>query len=67
MQPTAAEVVEQLRADRRLGPLIVDSLYLHAVPVRNGELDPPLPSAIRKALAEAGTDRLWSHQVEGTL
>jgi DEAD/DEAH box helicase domain-containing protein len=65
MQPSAAEVVEQLRSDRRLGPLIVDSLFLRAVPVRNGELDPPLPSAIRQALAEAGTSHLWSHQVEG--
>ncbi|MEE9561610.1 MAG: DEAD/DEAH box helicase, partial [Thermoanaerobaculia bacterium] len=65
MQPSAAEVVEQLRSDRRLGPLIVDSLYLPAVPVRTGGLDPPLPAPLRQALVGAGTEHLWSHQVEG--
>jgi DEAD/DEAH box helicase domain-containing protein len=65
MQPPAAEVVAQLRDDRRLGPLIVDSLYLPAVPVRSGRLDPPLPAPLRHALVGAGTEHLWSHQVEG--
>ncbi|TNF74205.1 MAG: DEAD/DEAH box helicase [Acidobacteria bacterium] len=65
MQPPAAEVVAQLREDRRLGPLIVDSLYLPAVPVCTGALDPPLPLPLRQALVGAGTEHLWSHQVEG--
>ncbi|MGB3565504.1 MAG: DEAD/DEAH box helicase, partial [Thermoanaerobaculia bacterium] len=65
MPPSAAEVVEQLRSDRRLGPLIVDSLFLPAVPVRTGRLDPPLPLPLRQALVGAGTEHLWSHQVEG--
>ncbi|MDX1503032.1 MAG: DEAD/DEAH box helicase [Thermoanaerobaculia bacterium] len=59
------DLVERLRRDDRLGPQIVEALYLPAVAARFGDLDPPLPAPLAAALAEAGATRLWSHQAEG--
>ena len=65
MVRSVAEVVEELRSDRRLAHQVVDSLYLEPAEARFGALSPPLPKAIAEALANQGIQQLWTHQVEG--
>jgi DEAD/DEAH box helicase domain-containing protein len=55
-------LVEELQADPELGPQIVHTATLDPSLERWGELDPPLPPALSRALAESGVQRLWSHQ-----
>ncbi len=65
MRVEAAEVVAELRKDRRFGSQLVESLYLPPVGSQFAELDPPLPESIGGALAQLGVPRLWQHQIEG--
>ena len=65
MRLEAAEVVAELKSNRRIGSQLVESLYLSPVGSRFAQLDPPLPESIRVALAQQGVPRLWQHQVEG--
>ncbi len=65
MALSVEQVVEKLRADRRLGHQLVDSLYLEAVEPQYGSLSPPLAEPIAGALADQGIQRLWTHQVAG--
>ena len=64
-------LVEELRADGRLGRQLVYSTFLPAAETRFGELDPALPAPLARALSRtlsAAPDqepRLWSHQAEG--
>jgi DEAD/DEAH box helicase domain-containing protein len=62
---TLGGLVEELRQDPRLGSQIVHTAFLPPQPERFGELDPPLPAALARALARGGVSRLWSHQAEG--
>jgi DEAD/DEAH box helicase domain-containing protein len=57
--------VEDLHADAKLGPQILYSTYLPGHEAVYGELDPPLPEPISRALGKGGVPRLWSHQAEG--
>jgi DEAD/DEAH box helicase domain-containing protein len=65
MSPPVTALVEELRTDARLAAEVVHSAYLPPAESRWGELDPPLPGALTRALAAAGAPRLWSHQAEG--
>ena len=58
------DLVERVRVDRGLGPQLVETLHLPATESRFGELETPLPGELQAALARAGVERLWSHQVE---
>ena len=60
-----AEVVEQLRSNRRLAHQVADTLYLEAAEPQYGALNPALPDPIAAALAAQGIRKLWSHQVAG--
>jgi DEAD/DEAH box helicase domain-containing protein len=62
---SVADVVKELRSNRRLAHQVVDNLYLEASEPRFGTLNPPLPKAIAAALAKQGIDELWTHQVDG--
>ncbi len=57
----------ELSADAKLGPEIAHAAFLPAAEERFGELDPPPPAPLARALATRGVGRLWSHQVEGIL
>ena len=65
MRVEAAEVVEELKRDQKIGSQLIDTLYLSPVGSRFASLEPPLGGAIKSALAEQGVPRLWQHQVEG--
>ncbi len=65
MVVSVAEVVEQLRSNRRLAHQVADTLYLEAAEPRYGALSPPLPDPIAGALAAQGIQQLWTHQVAG--
>src|SRR5581483_4429136 len=56
---------EALRRHPRLGRELAHVERLPAEAPRFGELEPPLPAALRDALAASGAGRLWSHQVDG--
>jgi DEAD/DEAH box helicase domain-containing protein len=58
-------LVDDLRADAKLGDQILYSTYLPGSEVVYGELDPPLPAPIARALGQGGVPRLWRHQAEG--
>ena len=60
-----APLVEDLGLDARLGPQLLYTAHLPASEAVYGELDPPLPEPIARALGSGGVPRLWSHQVEG--
>ncbi|HTQ78658.1 MAG TPA: DEAD/DEAH box helicase, partial [Thermoanaerobaculia bacterium] len=49
----------------RLGRQLVYSTSMPSTPARYGELDPPLPAPLTRALSRSGVERLWSHQAEG--
>ncbi|HYG64544.1 MAG TPA: DEAD/DEAH box helicase, partial [Thermoanaerobaculia bacterium] len=57
--------MNELRQDAKLAPQLVHSAYLPGSPSQWGELDPPLPEPIARALGRGGVPRLWSHQAEG--
>lgn len=59
-------LIDELRRDGRLGRQLVHWAYLPAQEARYGDVDPPLPEAVARALADGGVTRLWSHQAEGT-
>jgi DEAD/DEAH box helicase domain-containing protein len=65
MDPSAGDTVGRLEADRRIGPQLVERLFLPAVAARFGEPDPALDPALSEALAAKGAHPLWRHQVEG--
>jgi DEAD/DEAH box helicase domain-containing protein len=58
-------LIDELRLDARLGKQLLYSTHLPGGEERYGELDPPLPEAIARALGRGGVPRLWSHQAEG--
>src|SRR6185295_12026835 len=58
-------LVDDLRADAKLGDQILYSTYLPGSEVAYGELEPPLPAPIARALGQGGVPRLWTHQAEG--
>ncbi|HEX2224080.1 MAG TPA: DEAD/DEAH box helicase, partial [Thermoanaerobaculia bacterium] len=60
-----AAIIEEVRNDPKLGEQLVHTAYLPPSPPRYGELDPPLPEPIARALGRGGVPRLWSHQAEG--
>jgi DEAD/DEAH box helicase domain-containing protein len=60
-----APFVDELRADPRLGGQILYSTHLPGSEAVYGELDPPLPEPISRALGRRGVPRLWRHQAEG--
>ncbi|HSF39678.1 MAG TPA: DEAD/DEAH box helicase [Thermoanaerobaculia bacterium] len=57
--------VDDLRADAKLGAQIVYATHLPGHEAVYGELDPPLPEPVSRALGRGGVPRLWSHQAEG--
>ncbi|MDX1645379.1 MAG: DEAD/DEAH box helicase, partial [Thermoanaerobaculia bacterium] len=63
MPTTLDGVIEELEADRRLGPQLSERLVLAGQPPRHGDYE--LPEPLAAALAEQGVERLWSHQAEG--
>ncbi|HEV2851567.1 MAG TPA: DEAD/DEAH box helicase [Thermoanaerobaculia bacterium] len=58
-------LVEDLRLDPKLGPQLLYSTHLPGSEAAYGELDPPLPEPIARALGRGGVPRLWKHQTEG--
>jgi DEAD/DEAH box helicase domain-containing protein len=62
---TLAPFVDELRADARLGGQLLYSTHLPGSEAVYGELDPPLPEPVARALGRGGVPRLWSHQAEG--
>ena len=62
---SVADVVKELRSNRRLAHQVVDNLCLVASEPRVGTLNPRLPYALGAALAKQGIDGLWRHQVDG--
>ncbi|MFL6197080.1 MAG: DEAD/DEAH box helicase [Thermoanaerobaculia bacterium] len=60
-----SSLVEELRLDPKLGPQLLYSTHLPGSEARYGELDPPLPEPIARALGRGGVPRLWQHQTEG--
>src|SRR3954466_6112206 len=65
--PTSAlgPLIEAVRLDAKLGPQLLYGTHLPGSPARFGELDPPLPEPIARALGRGGVPRLWTHQTEG--
>ena len=57
--------IRLLTSDRRLGPQIVESLYLPPSEARFGDPPLPFPEALQEALAASGVSRLWRHQADG--
>ncbi len=60
-----ADVVDGLKADPGLGSQLAAVVHLPPARERFGELDPPLPAPLGRALGELGVERLWSHQAAG--
>ena len=60
-----APLVDDLRAEPKLGAQLLYSTYLPGSETAWGELDPPLPAPLARALGQGGVPRLWSHQAEG--
>jgi DEAD/DEAH box helicase domain-containing protein len=60
-----ASFVDELRADPRLGGQLLYATHLPGSAAVYGELDPPLPEPVARALGRGGVPRLWSHQAEG--
>ncbi len=58
-------LVEALGREDGFGPQLVEAVSLPAEPASFGVLEPELPEALSRALADAGVTRLWSHQVAG--
>ncbi|HEX9942171.1 MAG TPA: DEAD/DEAH box helicase [Thermoanaerobaculia bacterium] len=58
-------LVEELRLDAKLGPQLLYAAHLPGSDVVYGELDPPLPEPIARALGKGGVPHLWSHQTAG--
>ncbi|HEY0513999.1 MAG TPA: DEAD/DEAH box helicase, partial [Thermoanaerobaculia bacterium] len=58
-------LIEELSLDSRLGSQLLYAAHLPGSEARYGELDPPLPEPISRALGKGGVPRLWSHQTEG--
>src|SRR5215203_2956607 len=58
-------LVDDLRADPKLGAQLLYSAHLPGSEADYGELDPPLPEPIARALGRGGVPRLWRHQTEG--
>ncbi len=59
------DLIDELGRDAKLGPQIVHAAYLPGSEPQYGELDPPLPEPLARAVAAGGVPRLWSHQAEG--
>jgi DEAD/DEAH box helicase domain-containing protein len=64
MSTGVSDFVEKLREQAGEGGRIVHAERLPAREAQFAELDPPLPAALRQALAEQGIERLYSHQAE---
>src|SRR5690242_10359210 len=60
-----SDLIEVLRRHPRLGPQIAHVERLPGTAAAFADLDPPLPPPLAFALAAAGAERLWVHQVEG--
>src|ERR1700692_2709694 len=62
---TLGGLVEELRRDPRVGFQVVHAAFLPPHLERFGELDPPLPPALARALARGGVERLGRPQAAG--
>jgi DEAD/DEAH box helicase domain-containing protein len=60
-----APLVDGLRTDSKLAAQLLYTAYLPGSETAWGELDPPLPEPIARALGQGGVPRLWRHQAEG--
>jgi DEAD/DEAH box helicase domain-containing protein len=58
-------LIEEIHGDVRLGKQLRYAAHLPGSEARYGELDPPLPEPIARALGRGGVPRLWTHQTEG--
>ncbi|HEY4595487.1 MAG TPA: DEAD/DEAH box helicase, partial [Thermoanaerobaculia bacterium] len=58
-------LIEEIHHDSRLGNQLRYATHLPGSEARYGELDPPLPEPIARALERWGVPRLWRHQTEG--
>jgi len=58
-------LIEEVHRDSRLGGQLRYAVNLPGSEARYGELDPPLPEPIARALGRWGVPRLWTHQTEG--
>jgi DEAD/DEAH box helicase domain-containing protein len=59
-----ASLIEEVQRDEKLGT-VVHAAHLPASPPAWGDLDPPLPAPIARALLRGGVPRLFSHQAAG--
>ncbi|MFO7606961.1 MAG: DEAD/DEAH box helicase [Desulfurivibrionaceae bacterium] len=57
------EYISSLKNSPRFGPQVVHHEEIPGQPSRFGELAEPLPAALAEALASAGFDKLYRHQV----
>jgi DEAD/DEAH box helicase domain-containing protein len=60
-----SSLIEEVHRDSRLGKQLRYAAHLPGSEARYGELDPPLPEPISRALGRGGVPRLWTHQTEG--
>ncbi|HEY3567758.1 MAG TPA: DEAD/DEAH box helicase [Thermoanaerobaculia bacterium] len=58
-------LIEEIHRDTRLGGQLRYAAHLPGSEARYGELDPPLPEPVARALGRWGVPRLWQHQTEG--
>ena len=58
-------LIEEVHRDSRLGGQLRYAVNLPGSEARYGELDPPLPEPVARALGRWGVPRLWTHQTEG--
>ncbi|HEX2642218.1 MAG TPA: DEAD/DEAH box helicase, partial [Thermoanaerobaculia bacterium] len=63
--PDLVALLEEVRQDPKIGRELVHTAYLPPCIEEHGELDPPLPEPIARALGRGGVSRLWTHQTEG--
>ncbi|MFL6259484.1 MAG: DEAD/DEAH box helicase [Thermoanaerobaculia bacterium] len=60
-----SSLIEEIHQEARLGRQLRYAAHLPGSEARYGELDPPLPEPIARALGRGGVPRLWTHQTEG--
>ncbi len=58
-------LIEEIHRDTRLGGQLRYAAHLPGSEARYGELNPPLPEPVARALGRWGVPRLWQHQTEG--
>src|SRR5215210_33534 len=63
--PSFPDLIDDIRADAKLGRQLSYAAYLPGSEPVYAELDPPLPGPLAQAISRGGVPRLWSHQAEG--